>query len=833
VDRLNAALEGRYRIEREIGAGGMATVYLAEDIKHKRNVAIKVLRPELAAVIGGERFLSEIETTANLQHPHILPLFDSGEADSFLFFVMPFIEGETLRDRLDREKQLPVEEAVGIAVNVASALQVAHEKGIVHRDIKPGNILISQGQPLVADFGIALAVGSAGGNRLTDTPYYMSPEQATGDQVVGPQSDTFALASVLYEMLIGEPPYAGNTAQAVLGKIIQGVPVSATAVRRSVPPNVDAAIRKALEKLPADRFSRVSDFARALGDRNFSHGDMAASGAAGRGSGAWKMAALGAGAVAVAMTGLFALTAFSPSPAAPVQRFALAPAEGQDVNYHFDLSDDGRIAVLQIERGDGPVLAVQREGDLDPAPIPGTQGGLFPAISPDGTEVAFVEGAQVKVAPLVGGVVRTLTDSATCCLSWGRDGFLYYSNLVRVTKRVSVSGGPSESITERQDGEAEHGSFEILPGTDVGVFTVWGNPTRVVAKNVVTGDRKDVSAGVKPFFTSDGYLVFGSMEGQILAAPFDPSTLELAGPAVPLVEGVRVDSDRWPFYSLSLTGDLVYWTGASNAGAEARVVRVDRDGEVKPIDPDWVFDPGASERALSLSPDGSRIAVKRLTEAGEDIWVKQLDDGPFSRLTFDPEADWRPWWSPDGEWVYFISWRGGDLDLFRKRADGTGGPEVILDQDGHVAEAQLTPDGQWMILRLGGSTGGLGLRDLAGMHVGAGDSTLVPLAAEPYDEAEAAISPDGRWLAYKSTETGRDEVYIRPFPEVDQGKWQISTQGAYNPVWAHSGRELFYVRDDGDMVVAELSFDCSIRANSACMPSPITQGGPSISTTST
>ena len=271
VSRLNAALEGRYAIERELGEGGMATVYLADDLKHERKVALKVLKPELAAVVGAERFLAEIKTTANLTHPHILPLFDSGEADSFLFYVMPHVEGETLRDWIDRVKQLPVDEAVALVSKVAGALQHAHEHGVIHRDIKPGNILLQDGEPLVADFGIALAVGAAGGGRLTETglslgtPYYMSPEQATGDQVVGASTDTYALGSVLYEMLVGEPPYPGTTAQSVLGKIIAGKPVSATDERPSIPANVDAAVRKALEKLPADRFTSAQEFVRALG----------------------------------------------------------------------------------------------------------------------------------------------------------------------------------------------------------------------------------------------------------------------------------------------------------------------------------------------------------------------------------------------------------------------------------------------------------------------------------------------------------------------------------------------------------------------------------------
>ena len=328
VIRLNAALEGRYEIERELGEGGMATVYLAKDLKHNRNVALKVLKPELAAVVGAERFLAEIETTANLQHPHILPLFDSGETDSFLFYVMPYVEGETLRERIERDKQLPVDEAVRIATSVASALQHAHDRGVIHRDIKPGNILIQDGQPVVADFGIALAVGAAGGARLTETglsvgtPYYMSPEQATGDQGVGPPSDTYALAAVLYELLTGEPPYVGTTAQAVLGRIIQGAPVSATEIRKSVPPNVDAAIRKALEKLPADRFTGAADFAKALTDPGFRHGELSTVGAT---AGSWNR-------LTVAMTALaavFALTSgwafLRPDPPPPPATGAALP----------------------------------------------------------------------------------------------------------------------------------------------------------------------------------------------------------------------------------------------------------------------------------------------------------------------------------------------------------------------------------------------------------------------------------------------------------------------------------------------------------------------------
>ena len=251
----------RYRLEREIGAGGMATVYLAQDVRHARRVALKVLRPELAAVIGAERFLAEIQLTANLQHPHILPLFDSGEADGYLFYVMPFVEGETLRDRLNREKQLAVPDAVRIAEEVAAALDYAHRHGVVHRDIKPENILLHDGAALVADFGIALAASKAGGARMTETgmslgtPHYMSPEQAMGEREITARSDVYALGCVLYEMLTAEPPFTGATAQAVVARVVTEAPRPLHPQRHTIPPHVEAAVLTALEKLPADRFA--------------------------------------------------------------------------------------------------------------------------------------------------------------------------------------------------------------------------------------------------------------------------------------------------------------------------------------------------------------------------------------------------------------------------------------------------------------------------------------------------------------------------------------------------------------------------------------------------
>jgi serine/threonine-protein kinase len=459
IARLNAALEGRYTIERELGEGGMANVYLADDIKHERKVALKVLKPELAAVVGAERFLTEIKTTANLQHPHILPLFDSGEADTFLFYVRPYVEGETLQLRIDREKQLPVDEALGIATAIANALQTAHDHGVVHRDIKPANILLSRGEPLVADFGIALAVGAAGGSRLTatglsvGTPFYMSPEQATGDQLLGPASDTYALACVLYEMLVGEPPYLGNTAQAVLGKIIQGIPVSASAVRKAVPANVDAAIRKALEKLPADRFTGAQEFAKALADQSFRHGDEEVLGVV---AAKWNRLAKGFAASTGVLAAALAWMLFTPEPEIPqlVERFAVPFLQGQEPVFTgsagYDLSPDGTMLVYRHLVDANQILMVRRWDDLTATQVRETDGAANPAISLDGLELAFEQAGEIKVLALSGGPVRTVVSGSSP--EWGPNGFVY-ATADSGAVRVPATGGAVEYVSRLNDGD--------------------------------------------------------------------------------------------------------------------------------------------------------------------------------------------------------------------------------------------------------------------------------------------------------------------------------------------------------------------------------------------
>jgi len=803
IARLNAALTGRYRIERQLGQGGMATVYLADDLRHERKVALKVLKPELAAVVGAERFLSEIKTTANLQHPHILPLYDSGEADSFLYYVMPFVQGETLRERLDREKQLPVEEAVRLGVAVAGALAYAHEHGVVHRDIKPGNVLMQAGQPMVGDFGIALAVGAAGGARLTETglsvgtPYYMAPEQATGDVGVGPASDIYALGAVLYELLTGDPPYTASTAQAVLGKIIQGGPVSATAIRRSIPTNVDAAIQKALEKLPADRFTSAHDFAKALGDPAFRHG---ASAVATRTHALWNPLSIGATAAAAVLATVAAWALLRPEPPRPVMRFSLRTEVNQIPSEWLSISPDGTTTVMSYRDDAGAWrLWIRRFGEFDATPIPGVEQQVNdPVISPDGLEVAFFEGGStLKVAPLGGGLIRTLSESANCCGRWGGDGFIYYTSNARNIQRVPVLGGAVEDVTTLESGDGQHAYFQLLPGGEAAVFSVGGSPARVESFRMATGERTVITPGFRSYVTSTGHLVFASSDGRLLAAPFDSDALEIRGAPIPVVENLSIPQAD-PAYALSENGTLLYWR-APAAAALAEFVWVTREGQVTPVDPGWTFDPGGGNVAWSLSPDGRRLAFRDMSGGdGGEIWIKELDRGPLSRLTFSDAAEGWPLWSADGRTVRFISDRSGvAADVWERRADGTGEDRLVLDPERSVVEFTSTPDGSWVVFRAGAPPS----RDILGQRPGV-DSVATPLMVSPdFDEVAPQLSPDGWWLAYTSFETGNPQIYVRPFPGVDQGRWQISSgEGGVAPMWSPDGTEIFYGAQRGWMV---------------------------------
>ena len=821
LSRLQSALADRYRLEREIGAGGMATVYLAQDLRHDRRVALKLLRPELAAVIGAERFLAEIKLTANLQHPHILPLFDSGEADSYLFYVMPYVEGETLRDRLTREKQLPVADAVRIAGEVLSALDYAHRHGVVHRDIKPENILIHDGQALVADFGIALAASKASGARMTETgmslgtPHYMSPEQAMGEREITARSDVYALGAVLYEMLTGEPPFTGATAQAVVARVLTESPRPLATQRHTIPRNLEAAVLTALEKLPADRFATAAEFADALKDKTYTTTVSleAAAGKPGRG-GRWNRLTAALAAVA-AMATVAALWGWlRPAPSQPLSQFSLALPVAETMQpapntggARLAISPDGRRLVYTGPAEGGSRLWMRPIGQLSGTPIAGTEGAASPFFSPDGARIGFVKGGtNVRIASLEGAPTVTLTDKANSTAGdWGSDGYIYFEVDSGIA-RMRPTGGAIEPVYKISPARNEVGSEWpfVLPGAKGLIFRLrhagqgvadWD----IVAMALPHGEPHVLTHGVYARYAPTGHLLVVTSDGKLVAVPFDPDKLALTGSPVALIEGIGVRAGGFNVdLSLSATGTLVYSTGG--ALVSRRAFWVSREGVASPVDPAW--DPQGIVESVALSPDGKGLAVGLTRNGRTDIWVKQLPTGPFSRITFGDTSAVRPVWSPDGRDVlYFADRAGAGVGApYAHRADGTGTGRPLLASKRDFGQIVPSRDGRWLILRTSAAAAGSG--DILGMKLG--DTTLVPLVATAATELYPSLSPDGRWLAYSSDESGTMEVYVRPFPETATAKWQVSTAGGIEAMWARSGHELFYINGKSQMVSADI-----------------------------
>jgi len=807
--RLAEALVDRYRLERELGAGGMATVYLAHDLRHDRKVAVKVLRPELAAVIGAERFLAEIKTTAALQQSHILPLFDSGQADGFLFYVMPFVEGESLRDRLKRERELPVEDAVRLAKEVASALDFAHRHGVIHRDIKPENILLQDGQALVADFGIALAVTQAGANRMTETglslgtPGYMSPEQATGERTLDARADVYSLGCLLYEMLVGEPPHTGPSVQAVIAAVVTKEPERLGARRRAVPANVEAAVHKALAKLPADRFASADAFSKALSEpaTGATMASIPGFTSTSRAADTRRMAI--ASAVIVLLAALAAWGWLRPRAHPYMSRYTLAlPRDAAVISTvigsHVAISPDGRHMVYVANGESGSHLLMKDVGKVDPVPIEGTNGATNPFFSPDGRQLGFVVngGKTVRVLPLDAGSPLTLTDSAnTTSADWGSDGYVYFETFTGLA-RIRATGGTTETVYTFPPGGHMIGDEwpVVLPGAHGLLFRArreGQSPAdfQIMVKPLPTGDARVLMRGIYARYSPSGDLLVVSSDGKLLLVPFNLRKLELSGPPVALYDGLASD----PFaagVALSNAGTLIYQTASRASSRE--LVWVTRSGLVTPVDSAWKLDGPIG--TMALSPNGRSIAVD-LSRAGKsDIWVKQLPAGPFSRVTFGDTSFVRPAWTADGSQLLYLGDRGDALGIpFIRRADGVGGATRLASSKYGYGQVSQSPDGQWLVLvRLDGESA-----DIVGLH--AGDTTFVPLVATPASESQAQLSSDGKWLAYASDESGTFEVYVRPFPNTSSARWQVSTAGGTAPVWSHSGKELFFRTKQGDI----------------------------------
>jgi eukaryotic-like serine/threonine-protein kinase len=834
----------------------MATVYLAQDLRHDRRVAIKVLRPDLAAVIGAERFLREIKTIANLQHPHILGLIDSGEVGGTAYYVMPFVDGESLRDRLRREKQLPVAETVRLAREIAAALDYAHRHGVIHRDIKPENVLLHDGSALVADFGIALAITSAGGTRMTETgmslgtPHYMSPEQATGEREITARSDVYALGVVTYEMLVGEPPFTGPTAQAVIAKVLSEDPPPPARQRKTVPPAVEAAVLTALAKLPADRFGSAAEFAAAL----TSPGPPPAAGHASDRRSRLGLAAVAVGALAVGAA-LGALAAGRRGHATPSFGNAFKVTYEPSLEIHPALSPDGRflayaggdplhtrVYVRQVSGGRPTLLT--RDSTADE---------VAPSWSPDGSRILFANRRGLFSVSASGGAPRQEAPARAVgpiiWSEWSPDGrtiayvaadsiFLKPSG---VAPRFLAAGTSLTGCRWSPDGARLACAAGNAYFTMVG--PLFGNlaPSWIEVYDARSGARSVItdSAGVNqsPVWSPDGRFIYFVSDRQ---GPLDIYRLPAAGArtaperltvglgaqslslsadgrhlaynvyrtvgnfwSVPLGrrpmslrDAVQVTRGNQSAENPSLSGDgkLLYY--ASDLSGTSQIYRVPVDGG----DQERLTTDNHQDFAPMPSPDGRTLAFHSTRTGSRDVWLMSLDDGTLTRVTDTPDEEVLPHWSPDGRMLGWGLLNGvGGIKLATRGQGGRfDGP---IERLGWGMSPGFSPDGRWLAF----GSAPVGPRRLFVMPVdsGAPRSPVDSGGAPPPDVTFPQFSLDGREILFAGEDaSGMPGVWSVPWPAGGRPqlvlRFDDPVRRPYKPYWTIGRDRLFVLLQESE-----------------------------------
>jgi hypothetical protein len=736
------------------------------------------------------------------------------------------VNGESLRERIERERQLPLDSAVAIAREAADALAYAHEQGIIHRDIKPENVLLSAGHAMIADFGVARAIDLAGVRQLTrpgvamlGTPAYMSPEQLLGDRQIDQRSDIYSLGCVLYEMLTGKPPFAGKEGFA---RRFTGPPPLPSATRHDLPAAMDGIVAKSLAPDPKDRYPTAAEFARDLteGVNNRSSTPAPAVAPGKEKGGRQRRLFYAVIALAILMSGTAIWGWMRPAPSEPVVRYTLvvdsaeAMVQGSAASGRVDISPDGlRLAYIGGATGQ---LLIRPRDQLRAIAVPGTEGATTPFFSPDGQQVGFVSGKTLQIVSLNGGAPVIVTDSLVevSGASWGRDGFIYADGLgngglVRVEAKAGAVPKPFSALDTTR-GEIDHRWPDVLPNGKGVVFTVMfsrknsttGKPPFAIAVADIPSGKHRVIVDDATYarYAASGDLLYVTTKRVLMVVPFDQKSMKITGEPTALTEDMRrLGRLGSPDLAISDEGTLVYATSAGEG--EQQLVWVTRDGKGQPVDPDWQ---GGSFSDPAISPDGKRLAVARGTggETG-DIWIKQLDQGPSSKLTEDGSNNASPTWTPDGRSVTFSSDAAGSFDLWTKRADGSAqAVPQFHEKKGNSFGSRWSHDGKWLIFQTSEwSSPGSG--DIVGIRLGV-DTVPVPLVATTFRETSPALSPNGHWLAYTSNESGDYEVYVVPFPSTAAAKWVVSTHGGTQPQWSHSGRELFYRDASGNLVAVDV-----------------------------
>ncbi len=794
-------------------------MYRARDTKLHRDVALKVL-PELFARDPDRlaRFTREAQLLATLNHPNIAAIYGLDESTGAPALVLELVDGPTLADRIARGP-IPLAEVLPIARQIAEALEAAHEKGIIHRDLKPANIKIArEGVVKVLDFGLAkiwdgatesdpsgsarLTATAIGGPAILGTPAYMSPEQARG-QPVDKRTDIWAFGCVLYEMLTGRMPFAGDTISDTIAAVLEREP-DHTMLPADTPVPIRRLLRRCLEK---DRKGRLDSAAGARLEIDDAITSPAAEMPAfvatpPRRVTPMAIAALAGGTAAAAFV-VWAL--IRPAPAAPVlpTRFAIVPAPNLPLNVSgpdrdLALSPDGRRLVYRAGGSNtaGSPLMVRAIDRLDSQPVADAFTAYAPFFSPDSRWIGFFENTELKKVSIAGGSAITLCQFAGIPLgaSWGDDNTITFATNTPRTGlwRVSADGGEPTVLTtpDAAQHEMNHAFPAVLPGGRGVLFTITTadqkDRPQVAVLDLKTRERKTlIQEGGDGQYVETGHLIFAAA-GALRAVRFDPIRLEALGDPVTVVERVMMKPTGAANYAISRAGTLVYMVaGVVEQTMPHSLVWVDRKGHEEPT--------GAPLRAYGtprLSPDGTRVAVEVYGE-NTDIWIWDFARETLRRLTFD-SGNGMSVWTPDGRQIIFESGSTGMPNVYKQAADGTGTVERLSTGATPQWPTSITPDGKWVA--------GFDLLPKAVPNIvflpvtrPAGESPVEPLAKTRFKGAIADFSPDGRYLAYESDESGRNEVYVRPFPRVDNGRWQVSTAGGTRPVWARSSRELFYL----------------------------------------